>query len=93
MKINVVENARNLECDVLVVNQFEGEKTSNELANKYAVEEDNFEGKSGETYVLPTYGQEKHRKIIVIGFGKKEEFNPNKLREAVAKSIKKAMSI
>ena len=93
MEIKVVGNARDLECDVLVVNQFEGEKTSNELANKYAVEEDKFEGKFGDTYVLPTYGQEKYRKVIVIGFGKKDEFNPNKLREAVAKAVKKAMAI
>lgn len=93
MNINVVNNAREFESDALVVNKFEGENTTVEIANKYAIEEDKFEGKFGETYILPTYGQEKYRKIIVIGFGKKEEFNPNRLREAVAKSIKKAMSI
>ena len=93
MEIKVVENTQLQECDVLVVNKFEGVNTTSEIANKYAVEEDKFEGKFGETYVLPTYGQEKHRKVIVIGFGKKEEFNPNKLREAIAKAVKKAMSI
>ena len=93
MEIKVVENTQLQECDVLVVNKFEGVNTASEIANKYAVEEDKFEGKFGETYVLPTYGQEKHRKVIVIGFGKKEEFSPNKLREAIAKAVKKAMSI
>ena len=93
MEIRVINDTLNQECDVLVINKFENENTINELANKYAIEEDHFEGKFGETYLLPTYGQEKYRKIIVIGFGKKEEFNPNKLREAIAKSIKKAMSI
>ena len=93
MEIRVIDNAQNQECEVLVVNKFLNEQTTSDIANKYAVEEDKFEGKFGETYLLPTYGQEKHRKIIVIGFGKKEEFNPNKLREAIAKSIKKAMSI
>ena len=93
MEIRVIENTQNQEVDVLVVNKFENENTTSEIANKYAVEEDRFEGKFGETYILPTYGQEKHRKIIVIGFGKKEEFNPNKLREAVAKAVKKAMAI
>ena len=93
MEIKVVENTQLQECDVLVVNKFEGVNTTSEIANKYAVEEDKFEGKFGETYVLPTYGQEKHRKVIVIGFGKKEEFSPNKLREAIAKAVKKAMSI
>ena len=93
MEIRVIENTQNQEVDVLVVNKFENENTTSEIANKYAVEEDKFEGKFGETYILPTYGQEKHRKIIVIGFGKKEEFDPNKLREAVAKAVKKAMTI
>ena len=93
MEIKVIQNTQNQECDVLVVNKFEGVNTTSELANKYAIEEDKFEGKFGETYILPTYGKENHRKVLVIGFGKKEEFNQNKLREAVAKSIKKAMSI
>ena len=93
MEIKIIENSQNQECDVLVVNKFENENTTSNMANRYAVEEDKFEGKFGGTYVLPTYGQEKHKKILVIGFGKKEEFNPNKLREAIAKSIKKAMSI
>ena len=90
MEIKVVENTASIEADILVVNLFEGEKTSNDLANEYAVEEDNFKGKFGETYLLPTYRNAPYRKVLVIGFGKKEEFCPNKLREAVAKAIKKA---
>ena len=93
MEIKVVDNTRSLECDVLVVNKFQDEMTISEIANKYAVEEDKFEGKFGETYVLPTYGKEPYRKIIVIGFGKKDEFTPNKAREVAAKAIKKAMQI
>ena len=93
MEIIVVDNTQYIECDVLVVNKYENELTTSDIANKYAIEEDKFEGKFGETYVLPTYGQEKHRKVVVIGFGKKEEFTPNKLREAIAKSVKKSMSI
>ena len=67
MEIKVIQNTQNQECDVLVVNKYEGENTTSEIANRYAVEEDKFEGKFGETYVLPTYGKEKHRKVIVIG--------------------------
>ena len=93
MEIKVIENTQYLDCDVLVVNKFEDENTTSDIANRYAVEEDKFEGKFGETYLLPTYGQEKHKKVLVIGFGKKDEFNSNKLREAVAKAIKKSMSI
>ena len=93
MEIKVVQDAKSIEADILVVNQFEGEKTSNELANTYAIEQDNFKGKFGETYLLPTYGKEVYKKVLVLGLGKKEEFNPNKMREAVAKAIKKAMQM
>ncbi len=93
MEIKVVENSKNIESDILVVSMFEGEKTSSELANTYAIDQDNFKGKFGETYLLPTYGKEIYRKVLVLGLGKKAELNPNKLREAVAKAIKKAMQM
>ena len=93
MEIKVVENAKTVESDILVVNQFEGETTTVDLANKYAVEQDNFKGKFGETYLLPTYGEAPYKKILVLGLGKKEKFCSNKLRECVAKAIKKAMQM
>ena len=93
MEIKVVENVKTVEADILVVNMFEGEKTSVDLANQYAIDEDNFKGKFGETYLLPTYGKEPYRKVLVLGLGKKEDFCPNKLREAVAKAVKKAMQM
>lgn len=93
MEIKVIESTKNIECDLLVVNKFENEKTISELANTYAIDEDKFEGKFGDTYLLPTYGKEAARKILVLGLGKKEEFCPNKMREAAAKAIKKAMII
>ena len=93
MKINVVADIKNTECDILIVNQFEGEKTTEELANKYAVEEDKFEGKFGQTYLLPTYGKQPARKILVVGFGKKSEFNSDKFRIATYKAVKKSMQM
>lgn len=93
MEIKVIENVLEQECDILVVNLFEGEKTNQELVNKYAIEEDKFEGKFGQTYLLHTYGKQPARKILTVGFGKKEDFNPNKLREATVKSIKKSLSM
>ena len=66
MEIKVVENVLTVEADILVVNQFEGEKTTNDLANKYAIEEDDFKGKFGETYLLPTYGNAPYRKVLVL---------------------------
>lgn len=93
MEIKVVDNTKTVESDILVVSMFEGEKTSNELANEYAIGQDNFKGKFGETYLLQTYGKEPFRKVLVLGLGKKEEFCPNKLREAVAKAVKKCMQM
>ena len=93
MEIKVVQDAKSIESDILVVNKFEDENTTNDLANKYAVEQDNFKGKFGETYLLPTYGQEVYRKVLVLGLGKRNEFNPNKMREAVAKAIKKCVQM
>lgn len=91
MEIKLLENVKQQECDILVVNMFENEKTSEDLVNKYAIEQDKFEGKLGTTYILPTYGEQPARKILALGFGKKEDFTPNKLRTAVVKAMKKAM--
>ncbi len=93
MEIKVSQNVKDTPIEVLVINKFEGEKTSEELANTYAVDKDNFEGKFGQTYLLHTLGKIPADKILIIGFGKKEEFDHNKMREAVAKSIKKLQQI
>ena len=93
MEIKISSEIKDISCDILVVNQFEGEKTTEEIANKYAIEEDNFEGKLGATYILPTYGNQPARKVLVVGFGKKSEFNHNKLRLAIYKAVKKAMQM
>lgn len=93
MEIKVVQNSKDVQADILVVSMFEGGQTTSELANKYALGEDNFKGKFSETYLLQTYGKEPYKKVMVLGLGKKEEFCPNKLREAVAKAIKKAMQM
>lgn len=93
MEIKVSQDVKSAPTEVLVVNQFEGEKTSVELANTYAIEKDNFEGKFGQTYLLHTLGQIPADKVLIIGFGKKEEFDHNKMREAVAKAVKKLQQI
>lgn len=82
-----------LNTEVLVINMFEGEKTSQELANTYAVEKDCFEGKLGTTYLLHTYGKIPSDKILVVGLGKKEDFNGTKMTEAVVKAVRKLKQI
>lgn len=93
MEIKVLDDVKNVPCEVLVINKFEGEKTSQELANTYAVDKDHFEGKFGETYLLHTFGQIPADKILVVGFGKKEEFDADKMRLAVSKAVKKLQQI
>ena len=85
MKLTISENLREQKCDVLVINMFEGETTSQELANKYALEEDNFKGKFKNTYLLQTYDKIPARKILVIGMGKKDEMTLDRAREIGAK--------
>ena len=93
MEIKVSQDVKNTKTEVLVIGQYEGEKTSQELANTYAVEKDGFDGKFGATYLLHTYGQIPADKILIVGLGKKEEFDANKMREAVAKAVKKLKQI
>lgn len=93
MKLTISENLREQKCDVLVINMFEGEKTSQEIANKYALEEDEFKGKFKNTYLLQTYDKIPARKILVMGLGKKDEMTLDRAREIGAKITNKVKSI
>lgn len=93
MEIKIISDVKNQECDILVVNMFEGKETSNEIANEFALKQDNFEGKLNTTYLLPTLGKTPARKVLVVGLGKENEINNNKIREAVAKAVKKALQM
>ena len=50
MEVKIVENTKDISCDVLIVNKFEGELTSNALINKFAP--DSFTGKPGEVFAI-----------------------------------------
>lgn len=93
MEIKVSENVSSALCEVIVINKFEGERTSQEIANKYAVDKDGFEGKLGETYLIHTLGQSPADKILIVGFGKRDEFDANKMRFAVVKAVRKLQQI
>lgn len=93
MEIKVLDSVKDTPCEVLVINKFQNEKTSQELANTFAVEKDGFEGKFGQTYLLHTLGKIPADKILIVGFGKKEEFDANKMRLAVSKAVKKLQQI
>ena len=72
MEIKVVQDAKSIEADILVVNKFEDENTTNELANKYAVEQDNFKGKFGETYLCQLMEKKSTEKSSFSGWGKNQ---------------------
>lgn len=93
MEIKTIANAKNYEGEVLVINMFEGEKTSQEIANEWAIEKDKFEGKFLTTYLLHTYGKIPAAKVLIIGMGKRDEFTENKMREIGAKAIRKLSQI
>ena len=89
MEIKISNDVKNLSVDALVVSLFEDEKTSQEIANTYAVERDSFKGKKGQTYLLQTYDKIPAKKILVLGCGKRSEFCPNGAREVIYKAVKK----
>lgn len=105
MKISVLnEDLKSQECDVLVIGMYEKsevlsgvaasvDETLGELISEYVLKKDKFEGKFGHTYLLQTYGKIPANKVLVVGLGEKEKFNPNKLRELSAKIVNKAKSI
>ena len=93
MNIKVSNDVKSAPVEVLVIGQFEGEKTSIELVNTYVVGKDHFNGKFGHTYLMHTLDKLPADKILVVGLGKKEEFDHNKMREAVAKAVKKLQQI
>ena len=74
MEIKVSNDVKSMDVDALVVSMFEGEKTSQELVNTYAIERDGFKGKKGQTYFLQTYDKIPAKKILVVGCGKRSEF-------------------
>ena len=89
MEIKVVNDVKNMETEAIVISMFEGEKTSQEIANTYAIERDKFEGKKGQTYLLQTYGKIPASKILIIGCGERKNFNENTAREITYKAVKK----
>ncbi len=89
MEIKVSNDVKNMSVDALVISMFEGEKTSQEIANTYAIDRDDFKGKTGQTYLLQTYDKIPAHKILVVGCGKRSDFCENTAREVVYKAVKK----
>ncbi len=89
-------------CDLLVVNAFEesgvgGATESVDLALDGKLvkfwKEDAFKGKQGSTNLLRVGSGIPAKRVVVVGLGKKEDFNLEVVRQAAATSLKVAKSL
>ncbi|MDD3012324.1 MAG: leucyl aminopeptidase [Candidatus Gastranaerophilales bacterium] len=104
MDIKVIQGSlSDVSCDVLIVNLFEGVKLPaggtgtvdaalDNIISEYVIGKDDFKGKLGDTYVIPSYGKIPAQKILLIGLGKAEKFDSNTIRLVASKAIKKSIS-
>lgn len=91
MEIKVVNNAKEISCDVLIVNKFEGELTSNSLVNKFAP--DTFTGKAGQTFLIHSQGQYPSTYILAVGFGDEQKLDNSVIRSSIIKAVKKCIEL
>ena len=91
MEIKIVKNTKEVLCDVLVVNKFEGKETSNALVNRFAPE--SFQGKAGQMFVIHTQKEYPAEQILAIGLGQENNMDNNVVRENVAKAVKKCIEL
>jgi len=104
MDIKIIQGSlTEVSCDVLIVNLFEGVKKPgggtgavdsaiDNIISEYVTGKDDFKGKFKDTYVIPTYGKIPAEKILLVGLGKAEDFDLNRVREVAAKAVKKSIS-
>ncbi|MEW5821220.1 MAG: leucyl aminopeptidase [Cyanobacteriota bacterium] len=100
MQINVIQGSLpEIECDALIVNLFEGvtdpgggtgavNKALEGLLKIELIDKDEFKAKLGSISILPTYGKIPARKVVLVGLGKKEDFDLNSIRKVSAEAIK-----
>ena len=91
MDIKIVEKTKDVLCDVLIINKFEGKETSNALVNRFAPK--SFEGKAGQIFVIHTQKEYPAEQILAIGLGQENQMDNNVIRENVAKAVKKCIEL
>lgn len=90
-------------CDVLVVNEFLGVDepggatgaVNAALGDDLAkfMKEDKFKAKLGATFMMRSNGKIPAKRVLVVGLGKKEEFDLEAVRQAVAASMNVAKGL
>lgn len=91
MDIKVVDNTKDILCDVLIINKFEGKQTSNPLVNRFAPE--TFTGKKGEMFVIHTQKEFPSTYILAIGLGDEDQVDNNIIRDGIIKAVKKCIEL
>lgn len=91
MDIKIVEKTKDVACDVLIINKFEGKETSNALVNRFAPK--SFEGKAGQIFVIHTQKEYPAEQILAIGLGQENQMDNNVIRANVAKAVKKCIEL
>ena len=91
MDIKIVDKTKDVACDVLIINKFEGKETSNALVNRFAPK--SFEGKAGQIFVIHTQKEYPAEQILAIGLGQENQMDNNVIRTNVAKAVKKCIEL
>ncbi len=104
MEINVRKgDLIDQKCDVLVVNEFLGAKETggatgavNEALEgrlEKIMKEEKFKAKLGATLLVRTNGEIPAKKVLLVGLGKKEEFDFEVVRQVAAVTLKQAKAL
>lgn len=95
MKINLeIGKPQNFKSDLIVIGLFEKESPEKKLDEaldreiSQLIKTEEFKGESGELKLITTLNKIPAKKILLIGLGKKKEFNLEKLRRAASASAK-----
>ncbi len=91
MDIRIVENANQIDCDVLIVNKFQDELTSNDLINRYAP--DTFRGDVGEIFLIHTRAEQPAKYVLAVGFGNEDNIDNDVIRKAITRAVKKCIEL
>lgn len=91
MDIKVVKNTKDISCDVLIINKYEGKPTSNPLINRFAP--DTFTGKKGEMFCIHTQNEFPSTYILAVGFGEEKNVDGDVIGECASKAVKKCIDL
>lgn len=104
MRFDVVQKSIiEVECDVLVVNLFEGVKSPGGAtgavdratggAVSALIERESFEGKLGQIADMTPVSGVAASRVFVVGLGKREEFDADKIRRASSAVVRRARDL